>query len=83
LKTPPVEEDGPPSAATLPAPQRPPEPSPPEDPERKWVWMDRWDPGTWQMPENPTPLVRVMAGIALVIVVVMTVYVPLRVLGFV
>lgn len=50
-------------------------------PERRWVWMDRWDPATWQMPDDPTPLTRVLAGVALVIVLVMTVYVPLRVLG--
>ena len=65
-------------------PQRAPEASteqPPDTPERRWVWMDKWDPGTWQMPENPTPLTRVLAGVALVIVLVMTVYVPLRVIG--
>ena len=54
---------------------------PPDAPERRWVWMDKWDPGTWQMPDNPTPLTRVLAGVALVIVLVMTVYVPLRVIG--
>ena len=53
----------------------------PEEPQRRWVWMDKWDPGTWQMPENPTPLTRVLAGIALVIVLVMTIYVPFRMLG--
>ena len=56
---------------------------PREEPERRWVWMDRWDPATWQMPENPTLLTRVLAGVALVIVLVMTLYVPLRVLGIV
>ena len=45
-----------------------------------WAWTDRWDPGKWETPENPTPLQRVLAGIALVIVLVMTVYVPLRIL---
>ena len=54
-----------------------------EEIQRRWVWMDRWDPATWDMPENPTPLVRVLAGVALVIVLVMTVYVPLKILGFV
>ena len=53
----------------------------PDEPQRRWVWMDRWDPGTWQMPDNPTPLTRVLAGIALVIVLVMTIYVPVRMLG--
>lgn len=46
-----------------------------------WAWTDRWDPGKWETPENPTPLQRVLAGIALVIVLVMTVYVPLRILN--
>ena len=45
-----------------------------------WAWTDRWDPGKWETPENPTPLQRVLAGVALVIVLVMTVYVPLRIL---
>ena len=45
-----------------------------------WAWTDRWDPGKWETPEHPTPLQRVLAGIALVIVLVMTVYVPLRIL---
>ena len=53
----------------------------PDEPQRRWVWMDRWDPGTWQMPDNPTPLTRVLAGIALVIVLIMTIYVPFRMLG--
>ena len=51
-------------------------------PERKWVWMDKWDPGTWQGPENPTPLTRVLAGVALVIVLTMTIYLPLKIIGF-
>lgn len=51
-------------------------------PQRKWVWMDKWDPGTWQMPENPTPLTRVLAGVALIIVLVMTIYLPLKIIGF-
>ena len=55
--------------------------SPPPQPPRYWAWTDRWDPGKWEMPDNPTPLQRVLAGIALVIVLVMTVYVPLRVLN--
>ena len=50
-------------------------------PERRWVWMDRWDPGTWEMPANPTRKQRVMAGICLVIIFVMTIYVPFRMLG--
>ena len=50
-------------------------------PERRWVWMDKWDPGTWQMPDNPTPLTRVLAGVALIIVLIMTIYVPLKVIG--
>lgn len=53
----------------------------PQAPERRWVWMDRWDPGTWEMPSNPTKLQRVMAAIALVIVVVMTIWLPFKVLG--
>ncbi|HEY4374108.1 MAG TPA: hypothetical protein VGN52_19445 [Burkholderiales bacterium] len=53
----------------------------PGQPGRRWVWMDRWDPGTWEMPSNPTKLQRVLAGIALVVIVVMTVYVPLKMLG--
>ena len=53
----------------------------PDEPPRRWVWMDRWDPGTWQMPDNPTPLTRILAGIALVIVLVMTIYVPFKMLG--
>ena len=54
---------------------------PADDPPQYWAWTDRWDPGKWETPENPTPLQRVLAGIALVIVLVMTVYVPLRVLN--
>lgn len=50
-------------------------------PERRWVWMDRWDPATWDMPSNPSRLTRVLAAIALVIVLVMTFYVPFRMLG--
>ena|GEM_PF-2313991 len=50
--------------------------------ERRWVWMDRWDPGTWEMPLNPTKAQKVMAGLALVIVLVMTIFVPLKILGF-
>ena len=50
------------------------------EPPRYWAWTDRWDPGKWETPDNPTPLQRVLAGVALVIVLVMTVYVPLRVL---
>jgi len=49
--------------------------------QRRWVWMDRWDPGTWEMPSNPTPLQRVLAGVALVILFVMIFYVPFRMLG--
>ena len=51
-----------------------------DDKPQYWAWTDRWDPGKWETPENPTPLQRVLAGIALVIVLVMTVYVPLRIL---
>ena len=54
----------------------------PDEPPRRWVWMDRWDPGTWEMPLNPTKAQKVMAGLALVIVVVMTIFVPLKILGF-
>jgi hypothetical protein len=60
------------------------EPSaPPEDsePPRRWVWMDRWDPGTWEMPENPTRAQRVMAGVCLIIIFVMIFYVPFKMLG--
>ena len=53
---------------------------PASEPPRYMAWTDRWDPGKWEMPENPTPLQRVLAGVALVIVVVMTVWVPLRLL---
>jgi len=63
-----------------PAPAAPGEESP-ERFERRWTWMDRWDPGTWEMPSNPTKLQRVLAGVALIIVFVMTVYVPFRMLG--
>ena len=63
---------------------KPEAPPPVEDetgePPRYWAWTDRWDPGKWETPDNPTPLQRVLAAIALVIVLVMTVYVPLRVL---
>jgi hypothetical protein len=52
-----------------------------ELPERRWTWMDRWDPGTWEMPSNPTRLQRVLAGLALVFIFIMTVYVPFRMLG--
>jgi len=52
-----------------------------ELPERRWTWMDRWDPGTWEMPSNPTKLQRVLAGLALVFIFIMTVYVPFRMLG--
>ncbi len=52
----------------------------PPAPPRYLAWTDRWDPGKWEMPENPTPLQRVLAGVALVIVLVMTVWVPLRLL---
>lgn len=55
--------------------------SDPDRPERRWVWMDRWDPGTWEMPSNPTKLQRVLAGVALIIIAVMTLYVPFKVLG--
>ena len=51
-----------------------------DDRPQYWAWTDRWDPGKWETPENPTPLQRVLAGVALVIVLVMTVYVPLRIL---
>jgi hypothetical protein len=54
---------------------------PPEQSGRRWVWMDKWDPGTWETPENPTPLTRVLAGVALAIVAVMVFYVPLRLIG--
>ncbi len=52
------------------------------EPPRYWAWTDRWDPGKWETPDNPTPLQRTLAWIALVIVLVMTVYVPLKVLKF-
>lgn len=48
---------------------------------RRWVWMDRWDPGTWEMPSNPTRLQRVLAGLALVIVALATFYLPFKILG--
>ena len=64
-----------PIATALPG-QEPPEHQKPD----YWAWTDRWDPGKWETPENPTPLQRVLAGIALVIVLVMRVYVPLRIL---
>ena len=53
----------------------------PEPPPRYMAWTDRWDPGTWETPENPTRLQRIFAGIALVIVLVMVVWVPLRLLN--
>ena len=52
----------------------------PPEPPRYLAWTDRWDPGKWETPENPTRLQKVLAGIALVIVFVMTVWVPLRLL---
>jgi hypothetical protein len=60
-----------------------PPPSPTEEPriERRWVWMDRWDPSTWEMPSNPTPLQRVLAGVALLIVAFATFYLPFKLLG--
>jgi hypothetical protein len=70
------------SAHHPPASGIPAEHSPNADaPERRWVWMDRWDPGTWEMPSNPSKLQRVLAGVALVVIAVMTLYVPFRVLG--
>jgi hypothetical protein len=56
------------------------EAAPASDKPHYWAWTDRWDPGTWETPDNPTALQRVLAGVALVIVLVMTVYVPLRIL---
>lgn len=53
----------------------------PGKPERRWVWMDRWDPGTWEMPSNPTKLQRILAAIALIVVAVMTLYLPFKILG--
>lgn len=55
-------------------------PTLPEPPPRYMAWTDRWDPGTWETPDNPTRLQRILAGIALVIVLVMVVWVPLRLL---
>jgi len=52
----------------------------PPEPPRYFAWTDRWDPGKWETPDNPTRLQKVLAGIALVIVFVMTVWVPLRLL---
>ena len=57
-----------------------PQPALPDEAPRYFAWTDRWDPGTWETPENPTRLQKVLAGIALVIVLVMTVWVPLRLL---
>ena len=57
-----------------------PEPAEPTEPPRYLAWTDRWDPGKWETPDNPTRLQKVLAGIALVIVLVMTVWVPLRLL---
>lgn len=68
-----------PDSAQAPKPEHAGEP---DEPQRRWVWMDRWDPGTWEMPLNPTRAQKVMAGLALVIVVVMTIFVPLKILGF-
>ena len=53
----------------------------PATPERRWVWMDRWDPGTWEMPANPTKFQRVLAAVALVVIAVMTLYLPFKELG--
>ena len=58
-----------------------PQHEPPSEPPRYMAWTDRWDPGKWEMPDNPTPLQRVLAGVALIIVLVMTVWVPLRLLN--
>lgn len=70
------------TAAPVPSPEPLDEPphEPASEPPRYMAWTDRWDPGKWEMPENPAPLQRVLAGVALVIVVVMTVWVPLRLL---
>lgn len=65
----PTGKDAPPADAGL-----------PPEPPRYLAWTDRWDPGKWETPENPTRLQKVLAGIALVIVFVMTVWVPLRLL---
>jgi hypothetical protein len=61
-------------------PVAPPQAAVPDEAPRYFAWTDRWDPGTWETPENPTRLQKVLAGIALVIVLVMTVWVPLRLL---
>ena len=77
------QQAGIPQADQTPPPENPhldENPHPDEKP-HYWAWTDRWDPGKWETPENPTPLQRVLAGIALVIVLVMTVYVPLRILN--
>ena len=61
----------------------PAEPGLPPEPPRYFAWTDRWDPANWETPSNPTRLQRVLAGVALVIVLVMTIYVPLKLLTFV
>ncbi len=54
-----------------------------EGPPRYFAWTDRWDPANWETPSNPTRLQKMLAGIALVVVLVMTIYVPLKLLKFV
>jgi hypothetical protein len=61
--------------------QEQPAPADGAEPPRRWVWMDRWDPGTWEMPENPTRTQRIMAGICLIIIFIMIFYVPFKMLG--
>ena len=61
----------------------PAKPTPDDGPPRYFAWTDRWDPANWETPSNPTRLQRVLAGVALVIVLVMTIYVPLKLLKFV
>lgn len=80
------EPNAPPNSTATPAPLHAPQPEPepepdPPPPPRYLAWTDRWDPGKWEMPDHPTPLQRVLAGVALVIVLVMTVWVPLRLLN--
>ncbi len=44
-------------------------------------WLDRFDPLTWKTPEKITPMMRVWAGVILLLVLFLTFWVPLRMIG--
>ena len=45
------------------------------------AWLDRFDPLTWKTPEKITPVMRVWAAVILVVVLFLTFWVPLRMIG--